>query len=65
MAMMMMAGTAPKPRISKLRGKGNKAASVAMWCPTWYAAISISYLLVLLLRQIDADAEPHHETRSA
>ena len=34
---------------SKLRGKGNKAASVAMWCPTWYAAISISYLLVLLL----------------
>ena len=34
---------------SKLRGKGNKAASVAMWCPTWYAAINISYLLVLLL----------------
>ncbi|MGP4128896.1 MFS transporter [Pantoea tagorei] len=34
---------------SRLRGKGNKAASVAMWCPTWYAAISISYLLVLLL----------------
>lgn len=34
---------------SRLRGQGNKAASVAMWCPTWYAAISISYLLVLLL----------------
>ncbi len=33
---------------SKLKGPGNKAASVAMWCPTWYAAISISYLLVLL-----------------
>ena len=32
---------------SKLKGPGNKAASVAMWCPTWYAAISISYLLVL------------------
>jgi len=32
---------------SRLRGRGNKAASVAMWCPTWYAAISISYLLVL------------------
>lgn len=32
---------------SKLRGRGNKAASIAMWCPTWYAAISISYLLVL------------------
>jgi len=34
---------------SRLRGRGNKAASIAMWCPTWYAAISISYLLVLLL----------------
>ncbi|VEC01046.1 Inner membrane metabolite transport protein ydjE [Cedecea lapagei] len=33
---------------AKLKGPGNKAASVAMWCPTWYAAISISYLLVLL-----------------
>lgn len=32
---------------SKLKGRGNKAASIAMWCPTWYAAISISYLLVL------------------
>ncbi|WP_029685613.1 MFS transporter [Tatumella saanichensis] len=32
---------------SRLKGRGNKAASVAMWCPTWYAAISISYLLVL------------------
>lgn len=34
---------------SRLKGRGNKAASIAMWCPTWYAAISISYLLVLLL----------------
>src|SRR5476651_742613 len=34
---------------SRLRGRGNKAARVAMWCPTWYAAISISYLLVLAL----------------
>lgn len=34
---------------SRLSGRGNKAARIAMWCPTWYAAISISYLLVLLL----------------
>ena len=34
---------------SRLKGRGNKAASIAMWCPTWYAAISVSYLLVLLL----------------
>ncbi|AJF00789.1 MFS transporter [Pandoraea apista] len=33
---------------SKLKGRGNKAARVAMWCPTWYAAICASYLLVLL-----------------
>ena len=32
---------------SRLQGKGNKAARVAMWCPVWYAAISVSYLLVL------------------
>ncbi|SAL63118.1 MFS transporter [Caballeronia telluris] len=32
---------------SRLKGRGNKAASIAMWCPTWYAAISVSYLLVL------------------
>lgn len=32
---------------SKLKGHGNKAARVAMWCPTWYAAICVSYLLVL------------------
>ncbi len=32
---------------ARLKGPGNKASSVAMWCPTWYAAISISYLLVL------------------
>ena len=32
---------------SRLQGKGNKASRVAMWCPVWYAAISVSYLLVL------------------
>jgi MFS family permease len=32
---------------SRLQGRGNKAARVAMWCPVWYAAISVSYLLVL------------------
>ncbi|MDE1184728.1 MFS transporter [Paraburkholderia sp.] len=32
---------------SRLQGRGNKASRVAMWCPVWYAAISISYLLVL------------------
>ncbi|GAA0504194.1 MFS transporter [Tatumella terrea] len=32
---------------SRLKGRGNKASSIAMWCPTWYAAISVSYLLVL------------------
>ena len=32
---------------SRLQGRGNKAARIAMWCPTWYAAISVSYLLVL------------------
>lgn len=34
---------------SRLKGQGNKAASVAKWCPTWYAAITVSYLLVLAL----------------
>ncbi|QGX92649.1 MFS transporter [Tatumella sp. TA1] len=34
---------------SRLKGRGNKAAKVAMWCPTWYAAISLAYLLVLAL----------------
>jgi MFS family permease len=37
---------------AKLKGPGNKAASVAMWCPTWYAAMSISYLLVLFFYAI-------------
>lgn len=37
---------------SRLKGRGNKAASIAMWCPTWYAAISISYLLVLVLYSV-------------
>jgi len=34
---------------SRLKGRGNKAAKIAMWCPTWYAAISVAYLLVLAL----------------
>lgn len=37
---------------SKLRGAGNKASRVAMWCPTWYAATCVSYLLVLLCYQV-------------
>ncbi|KAB8313104.1 MFS transporter [Erwinia endophytica] len=41
---------------SKLKGRGNKAASIAMWCPTWYAAISISYLLVLFFYSVLPDA---------
>ncbi|AVJ16818.1 MFS transporter [Serratia sp. MYb239] len=40
---------------SRLSGRGNKAARIAMWCPTWYAAISISYLLVLLLYAVLPD----------
>lgn len=41
---------------SKLKGQGNKAASIAMWCPTWYAAISISYLLVLFFYSLLPEA---------
>lgn len=37
---------------SKLKGRGNKASRVAAWCPTWYAAICTSYLLVLLCYSI-------------
>lgn len=40
---------------SKLRGRGNKASSIAMWCPTWYAAISISWLLVLFFYAVLPD----------
>ena len=32
---------------SRRSGKGNKAASVAAWCPAWYAATSGCYLLIL------------------
>ncbi len=32
---------------SRLAGRGNKASRIATWCPVWYAAISICYLLVL------------------
>jgi hypothetical protein len=33
-------------------GRGNKAASVAAWCPAWYAATSTCYLLILALYAI-------------
>lgn len=42
---------------SKLKGRGNKAASIAMWCPTWYAAISISWLLVLFFYSVLPEAQ--------
>ncbi|NUY04450.1 MFS transporter [Paraburkholderia youngii] len=32
---------------SRVAGRGNKAASVAAWCPAWYAATSTCYLLIL------------------
>jgi MFS family permease len=32
---------------SRLAGRGNKAARIATWCPVWYAAISVCYVLVL------------------
>ncbi|MFD1561120.1 MFS transporter [Paraburkholderia silviterrae] len=34
---------------SRVSGRGNKAASVAAWCPAWYAATSTCYLLILAL----------------
>jgi MFS family permease len=37
---------------SRVAGKGNKAASVAAWCPAWYAATSTCYLLLLGLYAI-------------
>jgi MFS family permease len=37
---------------SRVAGKGNKAASVAAWCPAWYAATSVCYLLILGLYAI-------------
>jgi MFS family permease len=41
---------------SRVAGKGNKAASVAAWCPAWYAATSTCYLLILGLYAILPDA---------
>ncbi|PTB21836.1 MFS transporter [Trinickia symbiotica] len=32
---------------SRVAGKRSKAASVAAWCPAWYAATSTCYLLIL------------------
>ncbi|MFL9871369.1 MFS transporter [Paraburkholderia megapolitana] len=37
---------------SRVSGKGNKAAAVAAWCPAWYAATSVCYLLILSLYAI-------------
>ncbi|WP_321782171.1 MFS transporter [Paraburkholderia sp. J94] len=37
---------------SRVAGRGNKAASVAAWCPAWYAATSTCYLLILALYAI-------------
>jgi MFS family permease len=37
---------------SRVAGRGNKAASVAAWCPAWYAATSTCYLLILGLYAI-------------
>lgn len=34
---------------SRVSGRGNKAASIAAWCPAWYAATSACYLLILAL----------------
>ncbi|QKJ87159.1 MFS transporter [Paramixta manurensis] len=31
---------------SKFTGKGNKAARLAAWCPMWYAASSVCFLIV-------------------
>ncbi|WP_244306346.1 MFS transporter [Paraburkholderia lacunae] len=41
---------------SRVAGKGNKAASVAAWCPAWYAATSTCYVLILGLYGILPDA---------
>ncbi|WP_179404335.1 MFS transporter [Burkholderia guangdongensis] len=37
---------------SRVAGRGNKAASIAAWCPAWYAATSTCYLLILGLYAI-------------
>jgi MFS family permease len=37
---------------SRVAGRGNKAASIAAWCPAWYAATSTCYLLILALYAI-------------
>ncbi|MBT0724965.1 MFS transporter [Rosenbergiella sp. S61] len=42
---------------SRLTGRGSKAAKIAMWCPTWYAAISVAYLLVWVLYSFLPDSQ--------
>lgn len=34
---------------SKFAGKGNKAARLAAWCPMWYAASTLCFLLIFAL----------------
>ncbi|MBK0090032.1 MFS transporter [Erwinia sp. S59] len=34
---------------SKFAGKGNKAARLAAWCPMWYAASTVCFLLIFAL----------------
>ncbi|AJK45643.1 MFS transporter [Burkholderia plantarii] len=42
---------------SRVSGRGNKAASIAAWCPAWYAATSACYLLILALYALLPDAQ--------
>lgn len=43
---------------SKLSGKGSKASRVAAWCPTWYAASSVCFLIVFALNAITPADHP-------
>ncbi|MBL7236983.1 MAG: MFS transporter [Komagataeibacter hansenii] len=37
---------------SRLEGRGSKAARAAAWCPTWYAASSLCFVLVFVLAHV-------------
>ncbi|WP_173402511.1 MFS transporter [Kozakia baliensis] len=43
---------------SKLSGKGSKASRAAAWCPTWYAASSVCFLLVFALNTVIPAGHP-------
>ncbi|GBR23488.1 sugar transporter [Kozakia baliensis NRIC 0488] len=43
---------------SKLSGKGSKASRAAAWCPTWYAASSLCFLLVFALNAVIPAGHP-------